>query len=128
SIRIDQDWRGIVFKPPTGDVYVLMYVDHHDAAYRWAEGRRVTVNPATGALQVFAVETVVEPALENARHAAAHAVVHSPAEGAQQQAVQAVALYASLSDTELLSIGTPEELLGSVRSIRSESELDALQG
>ena len=38
SVRIDQDWRGIVFKPPAGDVYVLMYVDHHDAAYKWAEG------------------------------------------------------------------------------------------
>src|SRR6202795_1610047 len=71
SVRIDQDWRGIVFKPPTGDVYVLMYVAHHDDAYRWAEGRRVAVNPVTGALQVFAVESVVEPALEEARHAAA---------------------------------------------------------
>jgi hypothetical protein len=70
SVRIDQDWRGIVFKPPAGDVYVLMYVDHHDDAYRWAEGRRVAVNPTTGALQVFAVESLVEPALEQARLAA----------------------------------------------------------
>ena len=23
SVRIDQDWRGIVFKPESGDVYVL---------------------------------------------------------------------------------------------------------
>jgi len=127
SVRIDQDWRGIVFKPLTGDVYVLMYVDHHDAAYRWAEGRRVAVNPATGALQVFAVETVVEPALEQARYAAAHALVHSPAQHAPEPAVKAVALYATLSDAELLSIGTPEELLGQVRSIHSESELDAMQ-
>jgi hypothetical protein len=71
SVRIDQDWRGIVFKPPAGDVYVLMYVDHHDDAYRWAEGRRIAVNPVTGALQVFAVESVVEPALEQARQSAA---------------------------------------------------------
>lgn len=71
SVRIDQDWRGIVFKPPAGDVYVLMYVDRHDAAYKWAEGRRVAVNPTTGALQVFAVESLVEPALGQARHAAA---------------------------------------------------------
>ena len=26
-----------MFKPPQGDVYVLLYVDHHDSAYRWAE-------------------------------------------------------------------------------------------
>ena len=71
SVRIDQDWRGIVFKPPAGDIYVLMYVDHHDAAYKWAEGRRIAVNPTTGALQVFAVESIVEPALEQVRHTAA---------------------------------------------------------
>ena len=57
SVRIDQDWRGIVFKPTAGDIYVLMYVDKHEAAYRWAEGRRMAVNPTTGALQVFAVES-----------------------------------------------------------------------
>jgi hypothetical protein len=33
SVRLDRDWRGIVFKPSSGDVYVLLYVDHHDAAY-----------------------------------------------------------------------------------------------
>ena len=39
SVRLDGDWRGIVFKPSAGDVYVLLYVDHHDDAYRWAENR-----------------------------------------------------------------------------------------
>src|SRR6185437_8335428 len=67
SIRIDQDWRGIVFKPANGDVYVLMYADKHDEAYRWAKDRRVAVNPATGAIQVFAVESLVEPVLEEVR-------------------------------------------------------------
>ena len=46
SVRLDRDWRGIIFKSATGDVYVLLYVGHHDDAYRWAEGRRLTVNPA----------------------------------------------------------------------------------
>jgi superfamily I DNA/RNA helicase len=36
-------------------------------------------------------------------------------------------LYANLSDAELLSIGTPEELIPQVRNIRSEQELDAMQ-
>ena len=125
SVRIDQDWRGIVFKPPAGDIYVLMYVDHHDDAYRWAEGRRVAVNPTTGALQVFAVESLVEPALEQARLAA-------PQPNAEQQATPSeekqVAMFAALSDEDLLSIGTPQELLGQVRSIHTEVELDAVQG
>lgn len=117
SIRIDHDWRGIVFKPPAGDVYVLMYVDHHDAAYKWAEGRRIAVNPTTGALQVFAVESLVEPALKLARHAYAQSI----------EVQQTASLFSALSDQELLSIGTPEELLTQVRSIYSEAELDALQ-
>jgi mRNA-degrading endonuclease RelE of RelBE toxin-antitoxin system len=67
SVRIDQEWRGIVFKPNQGDVYVLMYVDRHDAAYHWAEGRRVAINPVTGAMQVFAVESIFEPVVAQAR-------------------------------------------------------------
>ena len=74
SVRIDQDWRGIVFKPPLGDVYVLMYVDKHDDAYKWAEGRRLAVNPTTGALQVFVVESLVEPVLEQARFSDSNSV------------------------------------------------------
>lgn len=126
SVRIDQDWRGIVFKPPAGDIYVLMYVDHHDDAYRWAEGRRVAVNPTTGALQVFAVESLVEPALEQARLAAAPAPnVEQPVTPSEEKQV---AMFAALSDEDLLSIGTPQELLGQVRSIHTEVELDAVQG
>jgi superfamily I DNA/RNA helicase len=125
SVRIDQDWRGIVFKPPTGDVYVLMYVDHHDAAYKWAERRRIAVNPTTGALQVFAVDSLVEPALEQGRSGMTSPASHQkPAAGALPNTK---ALFADLSDQELLSIGTPQELLVQVRTISSEAELDGLQ-
>ena len=121
SVRIDQDWRGIVLKPESGDIYVLMYVDHHDAAYKWAEGKRIAINPVTGALQVFAVESVVEPALEEARYNAESL----PAERMRGSAAKA--LFDSVSDQELMSLGTPSELVEQVRSIRSETELDALQ-
>jgi hypothetical protein len=60
SVRLDRDWRGIVFKPSSGDVYVLLYVDHHDAAYRWAENRKLAVNPITGAMQMVVLESVTE--------------------------------------------------------------------
>jgi len=127
SVRIDQDWRGIVFKPPTGDLYVLMYVDHHDAAYKWAAGRRIAINPTTGALQVFAVESLVEPALQQARHVAAQPAAEQQISPGAALAIKKTNTFASLSDQELLSIGTPEELLTQVRSIQSEIELDALQ-
>jgi hypothetical protein len=127
SVRIDQDWRGIVFKPPAGDVYVLMYVDRHDAAYSWAEGRRIAVNPTTGALQVFAVESLVEPALEQARYAQAHPAPEAQSPPSVEPVKAATPLFSSLSDQDLLGIGTPQELLVQVRSIQSEAELDALQ-
>ena len=37
-------------------------------------------------------------------------------------------MFAALSDADLLSIGTPQELLEQIRSIHTEFELDAVQG
>ena len=124
SIRIDQDWRGIVFKPDKGDVYVLMYVDKHDDAYRWAENRRVAINPVTGALQVFATESVVEPALAKARDWVQH---EQPKAADEQPHSKPAPLYTGLSEAELLSLGTPAELIPQVRTLCSEVELDAIQ-
>jgi AAA domain len=117
SVRIDGDWRGIVFVPPRSDLYVLLYVDHHDQAYRWAENRKLTINPVTGAMQVVLLEEVSappEPAATTVRPAPDEMVGHQ-------------SLFAGLSDTELLSLGTPADLLPRVRQITSEAELDALQ-
>lgn len=124
SVRLDKDWRGIVFKPSKGDVYVLLYVDHHDDAYRWAENRKLTINPVTGAMQMVTLEHVVE---QEAEAAAPEQPV--PDHAAPPQSVEPVAapLYGELSDTELMSLGVPEELISAVRKIGSEEALDALQ-
>ncbi len=127
SVRIDQDWRGIVFKPPTGDVYVLMYVDRHDAAYEWAERRRVAVNPVTGALQVFAVESIAEPISVQTHYAAAPPLQGELSAQVAPLSTEAIPLFLSLSDQDLTSIGVPEALIGLVRTIFSEQELDAFQ-
>jgi hypothetical protein len=116
SVRLDRDWRGIVFKPSSGDVYVLLYVDHHDDAYRWAENRKLAINPVTGAMQMVIVESV--------------AAVETPPEPPiiQEQKVEArLPLFGSLGDRELLSLGVPEEMLPEVRALSSEQQLDALQ-
>ena len=55
SVRIDRDYRGIVLKPEKENVYVLLWVDQHDRAYRWAENRVYSIHPETGSLQVFDV-------------------------------------------------------------------------
>ena len=120
SVRLDADWRGIVFKPSAGDVYVLLYVDHHDDAYRWAENRKLAINPVTGAMQMLTFESIVEPKSDNE----ATVEVAMP----QSAAVPAVpALFARLEDRELMSLGVPEELLPFVREIASEEELDVKQ-
>jgi superfamily I DNA/RNA helicase len=129
SVRIDQDWRGIVLKPEQGSLYVLMYVDHHDDAYRWAENRRVAINPVTGALQVFTVEnrteTSPEPPKERDWQAkGATSELESPL---QVPSAPLQPLFAPLSDSELLSLGIPAEQIPRVRGIYSESDLDALQ-
>src|SRR5690554_6111286 len=58
SVRIDQNYRGIVLSPEQGNVYVLLWVDKHDDAYKWAGRHRCSINPKTGTLQLY--ETTVE--------------------------------------------------------------------
>lgn len=116
SVRIDNDWRGIVFKPSSGDVYVLLYVAHHDDAYRWAENRKLAVNPVTGAMQMVMVQSVEE---------AAPAV--ATAEQAPVVPANSPPLFEALQDRELLSLGVPQEMLAAVRTIVSDNQLDVLQ-
>lgn len=121
SVRLDRDWRGIVFKPSKGDVYVLLYVDHHDDAYRWAENRKLSINPVTGAMQMVVVESAVttEPVTEP--------VARPVAADVQAAHSERALLFAGLDDRALLSLGVPEDLLPEVRGLTSESGLDALQ-
>lgn len=43
-----------------GDDYVLLYVDHHNPAYDWAERRRLQPNPQTGAMQLVNLEEITQ--------------------------------------------------------------------
>lgn len=107
SVRIDQAYRGIVLKPDTGNVFLLLWVDHHDEAYRWAKNRLFAINPETGSLQVVDV-SVSTP---------------SPIEPVSQKEK---GLFSSLKDKDLLRVGTPESLLPLVRSLKTEAELDGV--
>jgi len=120
SVRIDQDWRGIVFKPSLGDLYILLHVDHHDEAYRWAERRKMAVNPATGALQIISLEAV--EAAETITDLTQTGVQH-----AEPIPPSIAPLFTAVSDEALIQLGTPPELIPLVRRIGKESELDAIQ-
>lgn len=119
SVRLDRDWRGIVFKPSSGDVYVLLYVDHHDEAYRWAEKRRLAINPVTGAMQMVVLESVSEAAPVSP----AKVGVEPP----PSLEVTSQPIFAELSDRDLLSLGVPEDAVAAVRKLASDSQLDAMQ-
>lgn len=124
SVRLNDDWRGIVFKPSKGDVYVLLYVDHHDDAYRWAENRKLTINPVTGAMQMVTLEHVVEQEVEAAGLEQEGPSYTAPAQSAEAAAMP---LFSQFSDTKLMSLGVPAELVPAVRKVGSEDALDALQ-
>lgn len=126
SVRIDQDWRGIVFKPDQGDLYILLHVDHHDDAYRWAERRKIAVNPITGSLQVVNLESVDQPGSAGTQVRTVpedHAGEAMPLQshGASNP------LFSQLSDEALVQLGTPVDLLPLVRKLRNEQELDQVQ-
>ena len=109
SVRIDQTYRGIVKKPSTGNVYMLLWVDHHDKAYEWAKNKMCTINPETGSLQVYDVDETQIQAAEKA---------------SAQQDEKREGLFDSIHNRHLMKLGIPEELIPIVRTIYSEEDLD----
>ena len=119
SARVNRDVRLIVHK--TGDSLLVAYVDHHDAAYAWAERRRIEAHPRTGAIQIVEVRERVE---EVAPPATFDLVFPEPAPGKPVELTQQ-ALFSALDDNALLSIGVPSDWLADVRAA-SEDDFFAL--
>ncbi|HHV96806.1 MAG TPA: AAA family ATPase [Clostridiaceae bacterium] len=104
SVRIDDTYRGIVVRQEETGVYLLLWVDHHDDAYAWAQRKKCIINPVTGNIQVFDVITEVP-------------------EKTEKQS----SLFSGISDEELISLGIPEEQISLVRTIASEEMLYSLK-
>ena len=107
SARVNRDVRLIVHK--TGESMLVAYVDHHDDAYAWAERRRIEAHPRTGAVQIVEVRERVEEVAPPERldflfPEAAPASDPEPA------------LFATLDDEALLSVGVPDDWLADVRA------------
>ena len=114
SVRVSRDIRLIVHR--TASSVLLAYVGHHDAAYRWAERRRIERHPKTGAAQIVEIrETVRE--IEIPRPMVMEAPDIAPAPPKPP-------LFASASDDELLGYGVPETWLDDVRRVDEDSLLD----
>ncbi|MCX5513002.1 DNA helicase [Kaistia algarum] len=110
SARVNRDIRLIVHK--TAEGLLVAYVGHHDEAYAWAERRRIEAHPRTGAIQIVEVRERVE---DVAPPATFDFVFPEAAKG-ERSAPAAPALFGSLDDDALLSIGVPADWLADVRA------------
>ena len=119
SVRIGDDYRAIIRAPEQGDIFVLLWVDHHDEAYRWAQSKQVEVHPATGTMQVFDVD------------AASRALTGAEGDADEPDASDEVPyeekrLFSDYSDEQLFSGGLPRPLIPAVRALYTDTDLDRL--
>lgn len=104
SVRVNDDLRLIVHR--TEESLLLCYVDHHEAAYTWAERRKLQTHPRTGAAQLVEVREMVR-----------EVVVPTYVQPS---------VFARYSDEDLLGYGVPLEWLSDVRAATNQSAVLAL--
>lgn len=116
SVRVNRDIRLIVHK--TQSSFLVAYVDHHDAAYKWAERRRIDAHPRTGAAQIVEVRERVEevtiPAYVQAENT----------KSIETDEQQSRLLFLNLTDDDLLGVGVPEDWLNDIRNASEDNFLD----
>ena len=109
SLRVDQAYRVILAAPKNGNVYLFLWVDHHDKAYEWAASHQCKVNPNTGSIQLYSTE------------------IKTVVSSQEVETAGKLKSFDDLKDRHLLKFGVPEEQLNIVRAVESESDLDQLQ-
>ena len=107
SVRIDDTYRAILIREEGTNVYLLLWVDHHDEAYDWAVRKRCILNHTTGSIQVYETQATAQP---------------EEASSSEEKP-----LFSSLSDDLLQKLGVPEELIAYVRTL-TDLSFDAAKG
>lgn len=97
SVRIDDTYRGILLRQAEANVYLLLWVDHHDEAYEWARRKRCEINKRTGSIQIFDVQEVSDP-------------VSTDVKG----------IFDDFKTEDLLKIGVPECLCDYLKSLKTQ--------
>lgn len=109
SIRIDQFWRGIVLAPDSGDVYTLLKVLPHDDAYAWAQRSNISVNTATGGIEIRDEAGIEEtlPELEKTAKSAENL------------------LFEQIGDADMKRLGIDDNTLKFARAFTGETQLES---
>lgn len=110
SIRVNRDIRLIVHR--TNASLLLCYVAHHDAAYQWAERRKLETHPKTGAAQLVEIR-------ERVHEISVPKYVDAPARSTTKPA-----LFATVSDSVFLQYGVPPEWLADIRGANEDALLE----
>src|SRR5271156_1881979 len=108
SIRIDQFWRGIVLTPASGETYTLLKVLPHDDAYDWARRRDLSVNRATGGIEIrdeVAIEESLGAVVAVAEQSSSH-------------------LFDHINDADLKRLGIDEQTLAFARALTDSMQLE----
>lgn len=63
SVRLDDTYRLILSQQANS--YILLWVDHHDRAYEWANKRRLDINTSSKMLELVEIRNTQEEASEN---------------------------------------------------------------
>lgn len=108
SVRVNQDIRIIIHK--TEASFMLAYVDHHDRAYSWAERRRIEAHPRTGAIQIVEAHERIEDVVP------AFGVELEPSPEQPQPQPVPPAIFANLTEDELLNIGAPSDWIEDIQT------------
>jgi len=85
-----------------GDRPVVLYVDNHDDAYRWADNHKLQINKTTGAMQLVDIEHITEQ------------VIHHEPVYLQPK------LFEKYGDDYLLALGVPDDWLLAVKEATKE--------
>ena len=109
SARIDDTYRAIIKVPDTGDIYYLLWVDHHDKAYEWATNKVFQWNDATQSMQMF---TAPEVTAEHQKIITSENVE---------------SFFSKFGNNKLLQIGVPEILLPSISKINTLDDLEKVE-
>ena len=109
TARVNQEYRAVVGALGQ-DNYMLLYVDKHDKAYRWAQNKKFVWNEHTQTCQIIPIDIQQEETYVEENGNSNDATAESP--------------FCDITDDQLLSIGVPEELIGIVRNIRNFDDLD----